>query len=481
MLKLPTLEQKEEKESKQPYLNTSYISSSDYGEPRTFNLNTLIYWVKRTPECIGVLKRIATDIVSNINFRAVDSDKPLVGRPPKSFKKDVEDKAVTFWEKNLGRQKLIAAVIDWLMTGDAYIWKGRISDNQLKEISLKHYNNFGIDLKELNINCLKSELKQFLDEDPTGISEIEIIPSSMVTIDHDDYKIKYFLQRATSNPSNLKRYSPDEIIHAKFLDIDGKVYGFSPMESDWMAIKTINAIQDFNYNYFANACKVDRAWLFMGNPSQERLDKHEEQLKKYNQVTYAHRDLIVAGADDIKIEPLNEISEEMGFRKVAISAVGRIAFSFNMPASSFNAILGGDIKSGGIGSDIEDVGYNRNIASAQLYWENLLNSQLWIPEFRVGMSIERTFRQDMVRKMQYLAMAVPHIEWMFKHDVPISDEYIYDVMQIDRRFITDGSIKRIIEEAKPFTPKVNKGNEAYSNQKKAEQKPQESNQANTGS
>lgn len=471
---------KETKE--QPVINSVFVQNKDWGEPRSMDLNALIYWVKRTPECIGIVKRIATDIVTEIRFYSIASQ--LTGRPSPNFHKKAEDRAMSFWRKNLGKQKLISAVLDWLITGDAYIWKGRITDKDFKEVGINCYKNLGIEIKEseIDVSKLKNEMKQFLDEDPNLVNAIKIVPSSMVRINHDDRRIINYIQRSKVNPSETLEFSPEEIIHAKFLDIDGKVYGFSPMESSWMAIKTINAIQDYNYNYFANGVKPDRAWLFEGNPSKEMIDKHEEQLKKYKSVTSAHGDLIVAGADKIKIETLNEPSESMQHRQLAINSVGRLAFAFNMPADTLSSILGVDVKGTAMGSDIEDAGYNRNIIEAQKYWEMLLNTQLF-NEFDVELMFEVTFRQDLIRQIQYKVQATPFVEFLFKHDYPVTDEYIHHLLQIDRKYLRSGKIDRESQEAKPFQFPVQKGanQEKLSAAKKIQQKPQQDNQPQVGS
>ena len=51
--------------------------------------------------------------------------------------------------------------------------------------------------------------------------------------------------------------------------------------------------------------------MFTGNPNPEALKKFEEQLQQYKSVVRSHGDLIVGGSDDIKIESLNEISQEI--------------------------------------------------------------------------------------------------------------------------------------------------------------------------
>lgn len=470
MLRLPSLKER-------PIMNSLFQTDIRMPEPRSFDLPTLIYWVKRTPECIGILKRIATDVVTELSFTAVAEQK--TGRPGKNFQENIEDKAAYFARKNLLRHKLIALVIDMLMTGDFYMWKGKLSENQLKEITLKHLREYDIELKE------DIELKQFYDEDSNGVNAIELIPSSMMKIHHDNFKILKYVQEA-KNTREDRIFDPDEIVHGKMMEIDGSVYGYSPMEASYVAIRTINSIQDYGYYYFENGAKVDRAWKFMGNPSETYINKFIETLNQYKGVRKAHSDLVLTGADKIEMESLNEISEEMQYRQLAIHSVGRLAFAFNMPADILSSILGVDVRGTAGGSDIEDAGYNRNIIQLQQYVEELLNSQLFLPEFKVEMSFERTFRQDQVRQIQYMAMTVPVIEFFFKHEIPVADEYFMKLLQIPRKYIIKGNIKKEIEMSQPFqmdkSKKVDGPNQqAYQQAKLKQQRPQQENNPPTGS
>lgn len=432
-----------------PVINSTFMPSKEFGEPRTFSLHMLLWWIKRTPECIGILKRIATDIVTDISFVSVEQ--PITsGRPSKNFKKLNEDRAMSFAHRNLLKHKLLALVIDWAATGDFYLWKGKVSDNQIKEIAAKYYKEMGIEVKEI-------DTKQFFDEDPDRIKSIEIVPSSTVEILHDQFKITEYKQWVRSSPGDKRIFSTDEIIHGKYMEIDGSVYGFSPIEASFVAIKTINAIQDYNFVYFENGAKLDRVWKFMGNPGVEYIEKFKEDIKQYISNKRAHGHLVIAGGDKIESESLNEVTEAMEYRQLAINSVGRLAFAFNMPADTLSPILGVDIKSAAGSSDVEDAGYNRNIERAQEYIEDLLNTQLFIPEFKVKLQFARQFRQDQIRQSQDRAMVVPFIEFLFNHKYPVTDEFIHKTLQIPREFLTEGKIKREIEDmsAKPF-PMPNK-------------------------
>ncbi len=461
-----------------PVLNSMYIPSKTIPSLRSFDLHTLLYWIKRTPECIGIGKRIATDVVTEISFTAIEPGKMGAGRPSKVYKPNVEDRAMEFSKRNLLKHKLLALVLDYVFTGDFYLWMGKIRDKQIKEIALQHYKDYGIEVKEI-------ETKQFFDEDFNGINAIEIVPSSVVRIIHDEFKITKYLQETKVGKELYREFLPDEIIHGKFIEIDGSVYGFSPMEASYTAIRTVNAIQDYNWFYFENGAKIDRVWKFMGNPNEDYIKKFKEDIRQYVSVKKAHGHLVLTGADKIESESLNEISAEMEYRQLAIHSIGRIAHAFNMAADTLSPILGGDIKQAAGSTDIEDAGYNRNIERMQEYIENLMNTQLWIPFFKVEMKFERNFRQDKIRQSQDRAMITPFLEFLFRHDYPITDEFVHNTLQIPRKYLTKGKIKREVEEmGTPFSPgkpMAGPKKQAFQEQKKKQQAPQQSNNPPTGS
>ncbi len=453
-----------------PVVNSMFLPSITTPAPRSFDLNTLMYWIKKTPECIGILRRISNDIVTPVSFTPIESEKKL-GRPPKDQQQEKIDRAVLFAQNNQFHTKELASVIDWAATGDNYIWKSINSDDEVKEIARKYYKEFNLDIE--------IETKELLDEDYNGISSIEIVPSTMTRIQHDEFKILTYVQRDKMHPDKERKFSPEEIIHFKYMDIDGSVYGYSPMESSYTAIRTVNSIQDYGWYYFENGAKIDRVWIYKGTPNADYWKTFQENVAQYISNKKAHGHLFAAGAEDIKSEKLNEITEEMEYRQLAIHSVGRLAFSFNMPADMLSSILGKDIKPTAGSSDVEDAGYYRNIERAQEYRENLWNSQLWIPHFGVRMHYQRIFKQDQIRQIQYMAMATPVIEFLNKNKFPLKDEFYFNLLQLDKSYLKEGKIEWAPDEtAIPFNPPANskgpKGQE-FSNQKKKQQEPQQRN------
>ena len=471
--------------NQRPIINSRFMPSPSTPAPRSFDLNNLMFWIKKTPECIGIGKRITNDILTPYFFTPIESPKKP-GRPSKAPELSKIDTAMFFAKNNNFRQKAEAQILDWIYTGDMYLWMGRIDNSLIKETAIKHYKSYGIELKEIDIGKFLEgkEEEVYYDEDYNGISSIETVPSTQVRLKHDQHKILSYEQEDKQHPGTKIHFLPKSIIHGKFMDVDGSPYGYTPMEAAYTSIRTINAITDYSWYYFENGAKIDRVWKYMGNPNPEYWEKFQENVSKYISIKKAHGHLFVAGAEKIESETLNEISEKMEYRDLAIYSTGKLAFAFNMPADILSAVLGKDIKTTANSSDVEDAGYYRNIERSQEYVENLWNRELWIPYFKVEMHFKRTFKQDQIRQVQYMGQAISVIDFLQKNKFPLNDDYYLDLLQLDKEYLTGNKIEWAVEEEpQPFVHSgTQKGpnQQEFSKSKKQQQKPQQNNKPPTG-
>ena len=244
--------------SGRPYLNENQMGALSTSSTFLADKRTLMNWIKRTPEAIGILRQISMDVVTKINFTALETPPSSIGgRPKKNAAKDSEFKAKKFATDNFLKQQLRAMVLEAPALGDGYLWKGKVDHDVLKEIIKKNYRDFGIELKELELET------KALDENYVGEKTLQYIASTTMDIELDESgtKIKSYIQRiaasygtdtfptqsTTSQGSvtnkSARRWKPDQIIQYKFMDIDGKVHGFTPMQSVFPIMKTLGTIK----------------------------------------------------------------------------------------------------------------------------------------------------------------------------------------------------------------------------------------------
>ncbi len=419
---------------------------------RKFNVKLLVEWIDKTPEAIGILRAIANDIVTKISFRAVD--KKRTGRPTsKSSERDIE-KAEEFAAQNRLKQLQIATIIDWIKTGDFYVWLGIVSDEQKSELG----NEITKELSEKY--GVQPEYKvRYLDEDYTNIRKIRYAPSETVEIDYTETEVLGFIQSTYAtfrysptvpSPNYLptgfqKRYwKPNQIIHGKFMEMNGKVYGFTPLYSDSAVIRTLGLIKDFAGTFFENGGFPEYMFMFesAGFTNKQNIDELKEELQKYKNSANKHGNFVGEATGRFQAIKLNDFNKDMEFRQLMIMYSGVIAFSLGFPSSRLKAIIGADIKSSTGETDAETDAYQRNVENMQDYILNLWNTQLWIPFFGVKQSFSRGYRQDEVREVQRDVQKIAYLQSVDPTlKIELTDDYVKEYLNLD-----DKSVKEIKHE-----------------------------------
>ncbi len=484
-----------------PFLNEIQRGALSTSSTFLADKRTLMNWIKRTPEAIGILRQLSLDIITRINFVAMES-KNKGGRPKKNSGEEAERRAEKFVKDNLLKQQLRAAVIEWLALGDAYLWESNTKIDKIKEIIKKVYKEYGLETKELDLE------KKAIDEDYVGQKKLQYVAAATmyIELDQSGTKIKSFIQRpvsgfgnntfptsATGLPSNPqaglvsagRRWSPDQIIHFKFMELDGKVHGFTPMQSCFPIIKTLGAIKDYHGHYFESGELADIIFNY------EEIDNHVELAKMqqlvqewYNNRRRSH--LVTSGK--FKIEKINEWNKDMEFRMLAIYYTGVIAFSVGMPLEKIRAILGGEIKSSTGASDISKTDYINNVFDMQDDWELILNTQFFNDEFGVNLRFQRTSARDEHAEAMRDEIKLNVTQKLFDMDIINKKdrvEYLAkEFPDIPRGWINPNP-KPEMSMNSPFSPSSkafpnSQGKNAVSQEKKNQQKPQAKNNPPTG-
>ena len=178
-----------------PYINETQIGALSVSSTFLADKRTLMNWIKRTPEAIGILRSLSQDVITKLHF--VSMDTKTMGRPSTSRNKDNVDKAVQFARNNFLKQTLRAATLDHFGLGDGYIWKGimnkvdldkAVSDT-LKECGIKQTTD--IHFKEISSKALDENFnkERMLEYVPASTMDIEIDPKGTF--------IKSYIQRTT--------------------------------------------------------------------------------------------------------------------------------------------------------------------------------------------------------------------------------------------------------------------------------------------
>src|SRR3990167_8716239 len=367
--------------SGKPLIASSFISNPSLGNfvNRPENYAKVITYIRRSSEMQGIFNTIVTDIVSD-GFRFISE-----GQGKKTNKKKAEE----FANKIFLKEELKAALNDWLMLGNFLLWVGG------GEKEAKEFKEFFLVQKKLfDTKQLSFEIKQFLDEIESDAREIRHVPWSSIQIHLNKTLtgIDYYSQNITgggpllntrgtelsnrtgSSGTEVRRWIPEQVIHGRFMQFDGSVYGLTPTFSLLPEISTLQLLKDYAGRFFENGGIPD--WMFIlpeDEPNSPNVRRIEQTLQEYKSIENKHGNMVFTG----NVEPIemNEFNKDMEFRKLAVYYTANCAFAFGLPKGKVQAILGLEMKEGT--DDLADSAYWRRISEAQDYIETLFNTQLF--------------------------------------------------------------------------------------------------------
>ncbi|KKK69742.1 hypothetical protein LCGC14_2930980, partial [marine sediment metagenome] len=206
-----------------PLLNSLFIERFSQFNPyaQDNNFKTYMKWARRSPQLMGFLGIIATDMLSDsIEFKPLD----------KASGRNKILKAKAFWEMNQGMDVTEETIYDMLISGIGYNWLGKIDDLQLKEFCDLAVREVmpGLETKELEFKA--DHMVKLIKKDGADkiVKKLRHIAASTVSIHTNEYEVLKYIQRVGVN---TKEFSPDEILVFKLMPLDGKVFPFPPMEA----------------------------------------------------------------------------------------------------------------------------------------------------------------------------------------------------------------------------------------------------------
>ena len=355
---------------------------------------TAMDYTKRQAILIGIINAINNDVFTKVSFKALQSKKGK-GRPKLDVSEKEQD-AMEFYRKNFVKQKLRSAGYDWLITGEGFLWNGSVSKEKVKEILFK--------------------LKVSEDDlDPKGVPMIKHIPSTTCSPKYDKKNIIRYDQQVMGTIGEIISFPAENVIHAKYMDLDGKPSGFSPQFAGRPIIETLGMIIDYAGLFFAGGGVPEGIFGF---PKEQANSDNFKSAKKevrdrYSDTTKSgskRGNLFIAG--EVDYTKINDWNKDMEFRKLFVLYAGILAHMYGMPLHRLQSILGADMKSAAGASDLSDSGYWRIIYEAQDYWEDLLNVGFWNDNFEVDIHFERTYLQDTFRETQAMQMSLTNIEML---------------------------------------------------------------------
>jgi len=400
------------KASKVPAFNEPLMSPGVSGlTTHPSDYRELDHWITRTPELIRVIASVQEDILGEGIF--------FVG--PESGVKRAE----AFWEDNFVKEELKKAIFDWLLYGDGYLWKGQFSEGELQKVRAKALSKMPAGFNVV----LKAK-----DED--SINFIRHVPSSTMNIHLNDDKtaIEDFEQIISGEAVRDKKWSPSEIVHAKYWTVKGKVYGFSPAMALIVELQAIGYIKDYATSFFKQGGWPDWLFSFPNEPANSpRINAMIAQLQKYKHPVHKHGNLVIGG--EMKAERLNEFSKDMEFRQLLIQFAGIIAHAYGLPAGRISSIIGAEVRVSTGSDDLANEAYWSMIRNHKDYWETILNSQVFSKFGKVKVQFPHAHKVDEVRETMSKIQTVDYISSLQSLGVQINMQFIQDKLSLKNEWL----------------------------------------------
>jgi len=358
-----------------PLLNATIVgTSSSFGIPRPANYNRLWDYFKETPELISLVSAIVTDTLSD-GYK-LDGPQTRVDRATKFLEDNDFDTLMEEW------------VYDALITGNGYLWKGRVTDEQVYDEVSSYAQNRGYP-KEAVSEMFSQVYDEVAFDEPQKLGVVASSTMSIIPSDQYGTNIKY-VQRVNGN---VERYDADEIIHLRNIMMNGRLYGFSPVESVISEITLLSVLKNYTGNFFANNGTPN--WVFILPKELEGSANHKaliKTLREYKKIENKQKNMVFTGEIDLK--KLNDFTKDMEFKNLAEYLTKIIAMVWRVPPSMY----GGEMKSSQT-AGLSNQAYYRNIAHFQSKVENLLNRFLF-KQFKVTFKFNKSYKEDEIREVQ---------------------------------------------------------------------------------
>jgi len=360
---------------REPLINelTASLMSIPFAIPE--NTLEIMDTFKQSAEAISIVSALITDILS---------DGYTFDGPEYKVKKAKE------WaSSNYFRSTLEPWLFDRFIEGNGFMYKGRVSRAQVKELAEKTIRSSGLEVKEDYVDLY---MQKAVDESAYSVREVRHVAATTVSIaTKDQFGSELVYTQRVGKFTSV--FGEDEIIHIKDLNLDGKMYGFSRMKGILLEVSLLLDLKKYNQSFFKNYGAPDGAFVLpRESPRSPNYKNLLAQLREYKKVEERHGVLLFTG--ELNYIPFDRM-KDVEFKSLGDWLTKILAMIYQMPPSRY----------GGAGQSSEELtlsnqGYYRSIKAYQSQLEDVLNSQLFVPEFGVRIKFNQSYLEDDLREVQ---------------------------------------------------------------------------------
>jgi len=365
--------------------NMKQLFTSEGGN---INVDTLYETVKHSPEIMACILAIVEDIMAD-GWRFEGS-------------KSAVENANKFQAASKFYKILTNALIDLLITGDAYILKLAVNEEQLKQLYTKLTDGLA---KAFNVTLDKAGIYETLKQDAIKPKDLQLLKASTMKINFDETgevsSFEQTIDNGTGGEKLTRVYAPKDVIHITTYNIGGKPYGFTPLEPLLSDVATLIFAKEFAGKYFEN----DGVPYFLFNlpeatPDDRQYELLKKELKEMKKTSNKYRTLVTTGKiDAIQI---NKFNKDMEYSKLITHFTQIVFMAFGVPAHRVNFTM--DVKGSATELGKIESGYFKKIGFMQKAIEEIVNGDLW-NDFTVELRFFKSYKIDEMREAQIAQIA----------------------------------------------------------------------------
>lgn len=379
-----------------PFLNNAILDNRNTrinSSVQTNRKKRLMRWYEQLAGILtGLVNQVATDLNESCYFEPVSG----IDKGRNKIKS-----ATDFYTENQVRLLNFALIIDLLITGEAYLYKKGIDKSKLKSLASAYLSTKNLPNSDFFSDMfIKVNLP---DTEDRLMRKVINIASETVENIFDKYQVIGYVQRIGSME---EKFSPEDIIHFKLMDINGRSYGFTPLMTLITQLELDHFMWQNMLSLSKNSGQPDKVYsiedLDINSPAFKRI---ETNLKKYHQMPNRHGSLLLNGK--VKIQDLAQL-DSMQFENLGVYIAGLIALQWSIPKSRIPFMSKeADVKEGTGGSS--EKSYYDHIEYAQDIIADYWNRGLWTPYFGVQMKHKKLYKQDELRETQTRQMRLDNL------------------------------------------------------------------------
>lgn len=410
-----------------PILSTTRLYTTNLGRKKN-QMN----WYKLVPELTAIVDMVAESVAGKYHFEVIDGSGRNKLKAARAFSKHVNLPSLLF-----------SQAVDNLVCGEAFGWLSLASD---KDISKLSKNLVDLNSGELNSEKMKSDAynKLFFEIKANIVpGKYKYVASSTMNVLNDGYDTIAYSQIVRGVVTDFK---PENIIHFKNMDIDGKPEGFTPFSACLTPAKLLYMMWTNQQALQENGGHADKIYTLkntsVNSPAYKAM---KDQIESQRIIENRHGNLLFTGEVDV-IDLMDK--DAMLFKEVGLYVTGALAMQWNVPRTFLPHIVSGTNTQNDTGGASERM-YWKRIEKMQDRFADVYNTELFNKFFGVDLVFDKEYKQDEAAENTAKQLGLTNIEFMQRilgnYQFKLNPETLFNLMGLEEGDLEKMSAEEVLQ------------------------------------